>query len=66
MAGPCSDREPMSVYSKYAPLRSLWMGPGQNPYAIEIFTDEGVAAGAVNDRDGRPPASELRNTSVAS
>ncbi len=22
-------------------IRSLWMGPGQDPYAIEIETDEG-------------------------
>ncbi len=39
---------PMSVYSKYARLRSLWMGPGQDPYAIEIFTDEGLTGCAVN------------------
>ncbi len=39
---------PMSLYSKYARLRSLWMGPGQDPYAIEIFTDEGVTGCAVN------------------
>src|ERR1700722_2017023 len=39
---------PMSVYSKYARLRSLWMGPGQDPYAIEILTDEGVTGCAVN------------------
>jgi L-rhamnonate dehydratase len=39
---------PMSVYSKYARLRSLWMGPGQDPYAIEILTDEGVTGAAVN------------------
>ncbi len=39
---------PMSVYSNYARLRSLWMGPGQDPYAIEILTDEGVTGTAVN------------------
>ncbi len=39
---------PMSVYPKYAKLRSLWMGPGQDPYAIEIFTDEGVTGFAAN------------------
>ena len=39
---------PMSVYPKYARLRSLWMGPGQDPYAIEILTDEGVTGCAVN------------------
>lgn len=39
---------PMSVYPDYASLRTRWMGPGQDPYAIEIFTDEGVAGAAVN------------------
>ena len=39
---------PMSVYSKYARTRSLWMGPGQDPYAIEILTDEGITGSAVN------------------
>jgi L-alanine-DL-glutamate epimerase-like enolase superfamily enzyme len=39
---------PMSIYPKYARLRTLWMGPGQDPYAIEIFTDEGVTGCAVN------------------
>ena len=48
---------PMSVYSKFARLRSLWMGPGQDPYAIEILTDEGVTGCAVNYGGG--PASCL-------
>jgi L-alanine-DL-glutamate epimerase-like enolase superfamily enzyme len=39
---------PMSVHPKYAGIRSLWMGPGQDPYAIEILTDEGVTGCAVN------------------
>jgi L-rhamnonate dehydratase len=39
---------PMSTYAKYARIRSLWMGPGQDPYAIEIMTDEGVTGCAVN------------------
>lgn len=39
---------PMSTYFKYARIRSLWMGPGQDPYAIEIMTDEGVTGCAVN------------------
>ena len=34
---------PMSVHSKYSKIRSLWMGGGQDPYVIEIFTDEGVS-----------------------
>lgn len=32
---------PMSIYPKYSQVRTLWMGPGQDPYAIEIETDEG-------------------------
>lgn len=39
---------PMSVYPEYARVRSLWMGPGQDPYAIEIETDEGVTGSCVN------------------
>lgn len=39
---------PMSVYPEYAATRTLWMGPGQDPYAIEILTDEGVTGCAVN------------------
>jgi L-rhamnonate dehydratase len=39
---------PMSVYPAYAATRTLWMGPGQDPYAIEILTDEGVTGCAVN------------------
>ena len=39
---------PMSGYSKYAGIRSSWMGPGQDPYAIEIFTDDGIVGSAVN------------------
>ena len=39
---------PMSRYSQYARLRTLWMGPGQDPYAIEIHTDEGVTGVAAN------------------
>ncbi len=39
---------PMSVYPQYARVRTQWMGPGQDPYAIEIFTDEGVTGCAVN------------------
>jgi L-rhamnonate dehydratase len=39
---------PMSSYAKFARIRSLWMGPGQDPYAIEILTDEGVTGCAVN------------------
>ena len=37
---------PMSVHPKYARIRSLWMGGGQDPFVIEIFTDEGDAVGS--------------------
>jgi len=39
---------PMSVYPEYARVRSLWMGPGQDPYAIEIETDAGITGSCVN------------------
>lgn len=39
---------PMSIYPKYSDIRTLWMGPGQDPYAIEIETDEGVTGCAAN------------------
>ncbi len=39
---------PMSLYSRYARVRTLWMGPGQDPYAIELHTDEGVTGVAAN------------------
>ena len=39
---------PMSIYPEYARVRSLWMGPGQDPYAIEIETDAGITGGCVN------------------
>jgi len=39
---------PMSVHPQYAKVRTLWMGPGQDPYAIEIETDKGVTGSCVN------------------
>lgn len=39
---------PMSVYPEYQRTRTSWMGPGQDPYVIEIFTDEGVSGFAAN------------------
>lgn len=39
---------PMSVYPEYAKSRTLWMGPGQDPFAIELLTDEGASGFAVN------------------
>jgi L-rhamnonate dehydratase len=44
---------PMSIYPKYAGIRSSWMGPGQDPYAIEILTDDGVTGSAVNYGGGQ-------------
>jgi len=39
---------PMSVHPSYARLRTLWMGPGQDPYALEIHTDEGITGQVAN------------------
>ena len=39
---------PMSVYPNYAKVRSSWMGPGQDPYAIEIEADNGLVGACVN------------------
>jgi L-alanine-DL-glutamate epimerase-like enolase superfamily enzyme len=39
---------PMSIYPKYRNVRTLWMGPGQDPYVIEIKTDEGITGFAAN------------------
>lgn len=39
---------PMSVYPKYAAIRTLWMGPGQDPFVIEIETDAGVTGFCAN------------------
>lgn len=44
---------PMSIYPKYSKIRSSWMGPGQDPYAIEIETDDGVVGQCVNYGGGR-------------
>jgi L-alanine-DL-glutamate epimerase-like enolase superfamily enzyme len=39
---------PMSVHPRYSRVRTLWMGPGQDPYAIEIETDDGTVGSCVN------------------
>jgi L-rhamnonate dehydratase len=39
---------PMSLYPQYARVRTQWMGPGQDPYAIELRTDEGISGVAAN------------------
>jgi L-rhamnonate dehydratase len=39
---------PMSVHPAYSRIRSLWMGGGQDPFVIEIFTDEGASGFCAN------------------
>mgnify|MGYP006269183089 FL=1 len=39
---------PMSIYPGYDKVRTSWMGPGQDPYAIEIEADNGVVGSCVN------------------
>jgi len=39
---------PMSVHPQYAEKRTLWMGPGQDPYVIELETDDGHTGFAAN------------------
>ncbi len=39
---------PMSIHPAYSQVRTSWMGPGQDPYAIRILTDEGITGEAVN------------------
>ena len=36
---------PMSLYPQYAQVRTQWMGPGQDPYAIEIIDGRGRERG---------------------
>src|SRR5258708_16251274 len=39
---------PMSVHPAYSRIRSLWMGGGQDPFVIEIFTDDGASGFCAN------------------
>lgn len=39
---------PMSVYPRYRQVRTSWMGPGQDPFVIEIGTDDGTVGFAAN------------------
>jgi L-alanine-DL-glutamate epimerase-like enolase superfamily enzyme len=52
---------PMSRYPRYAGLRTQWMGPGQDPYAIEIHTDEGVTGVAANYGGGSFACSVIKH-----
>lgn len=45
---------PMSIYPRYAKVRTSWVGPGQDPYVIEIMTDEGITGFAANYGGGGP------------
>ncbi|MEM7108836.1 MAG: enolase C-terminal domain-like protein [Bacteroidota bacterium] len=44
---------PMSIYPAYSKVRSSWMGPGQDPFALSIETDEGVVGECVNYGGGK-------------
>lgn len=44
---------PMSIYPEYRDERTSWMGPGQDPFVIEIATDEGHTGFAANYGGGR-------------
>lgn len=51
---------PMSVYPAYAAVRTLWMGPGQDPYVIELHTDDGVTGFCANYGGGAFACSVIR------
>lgn len=44
---------PMSIYDEYKHERTAWMGPGQDPYVIELITDDGTTGFAVNYGGGQ-------------
>src|SRR5690606_31951514 len=52
---------PMSVYPDYAKIRSTWMGPGQDPYAIVIETDTGIRGECVNYGGGEFACRVIQN-----
>ncbi|MFC7192964.1 enolase C-terminal domain-like protein [Halocatena marina] len=49
---------PMSEFEAYGEQRSSWMGPGNDPFAIELTTEDGTTGIAVNSAGG-PPACEI-------
>ncbi|MBY5959519.1 hypothetical protein KUV50_15310 [Membranicola marinus] len=52
---------PMSVFPEYAEVRSSWMGPGQDPFAIEIETDTGIVGECVNYGGGAFACAVIEN-----
>ena len=56
---------PMSVHPKYARIRSLWMGGGQDPFVIEIFTDEGASGFCANYGGGAFACATMNDASDA-
>lgn len=44
---------PMSLYEDYKERRTSWMGPGLDPFVIEITTDDGTTGFAANYGGGR-------------
>src|SRR5690625_2263024 len=52
---------PMSSYPNFAKVRSSWMGPGQDPFAIEIETEEGITGQCVNYGGGAFACAVIQN-----
>jgi len=44
---------PMSIYDKYKDKRTAWMGPGQDPFVVELETDNGETGFCANYGGGR-------------
>jgi len=44
---------PMSIYDDYRDRRTAWMGPGQDPFVVELETDTGETGFCANYGGGR-------------
>lgn len=44
---------PMSIYDEYKEERTAWMGPGQDPFVIELVANDGTTGFAANYGGGR-------------
>jgi L-alanine-DL-glutamate epimerase-like enolase superfamily enzyme len=44
---------PMSIYEEYRDSRTSWMGPGQDPYVVEVVTEGGERGFCANYGGGR-------------
>jgi len=44
---------PMSIYDEYKSQRTAWMGPGQDPFVVELETDTDVTGFCANYGGGR-------------